>query len=308
MRVLAALILVLAAAATNGQRISTIQLDGTQYFISRLNPYAPELNYFLAYQYCRSLGLQLTSFETKEKADTLSQYMKNAGLNKYEYWTSGNKLGTTMLLWMSTGLPFNATFNYLSHETDIEQADPSINAARHLRDVSVLGKSCMSLSGHDLQWTLSDCGAVKDFICEQTRCYYYNYGSIPVSATQGKPIISTTISTPPSTIYDRPTTPYPYMHNSVAPEDDDPKLEALTELAAEEEQAVEEEVTTEETAAAAAETEYDSSSSVNEENLEVSSPEDSESDPEQQQQPMQPKRLEDLFPFERTRPISWNRS
>ncbi|CAB3363490.1 Hypothetical predicted protein [Cloeon dipterum] len=124
-----------------------------------------------------------------------------------------------------------------------------------------------------------------------------------------KPIISTTISTPPSTIYDRPTTPYPYMHNSVAPEDDDPKLEALTELAAEEEQAVEEEVTTEETAAAAAETEYDSSSSsVNEENLEVSSPEDSESDPEQQQQPMQPKRLEDLFPFERTRPISWNRS
>lgn len=66
-------------ALFSGQRISTIQLDGTQYFISRLNPYAPELNYFLAYQYCRSLGLQLTSFETKEKADSLTQYMKNAG-------------------------------------------------------------------------------------------------------------------------------------------------------------------------------------------------------------------------------------
>lgn len=51
--------------------------------------------------------------------------------------------------------------------------------------MSALGKSCVSLSGSELEWKLSDCGAVKDFICEQTRCYYYNYGSIPVSATQG---------------------------------------------------------------------------------------------------------------------------
>lgn len=62
-----------------GQRITTIQLDGTQYFISRMNPYSPELNYFLAYQYCRSIGLQLASFETKEKADAMMQYLTNAG-------------------------------------------------------------------------------------------------------------------------------------------------------------------------------------------------------------------------------------
>lgn len=62
-----------------GQRITTIQLDGTQYFISRMNPYSPELNYFLAYQYCRSIGLQLASFETKEKADAIMQYLINAG-------------------------------------------------------------------------------------------------------------------------------------------------------------------------------------------------------------------------------------
>ncbi|XP_059479477.1 uncharacterized protein LOC132199076 isoform X2 [Neocloeon triangulifer] len=306
MRVIAAFIIVLAVASTNSQRISTIQLDGTQYFISRLNPYAPELNYFLAYQYCRSLGLQLTSFETKEKADTLTQYMKNAGLNKYEFWTSGNKLGTSMLLWMSTGLPFNATFNYLNHESQIDQADPSINAARHL-DVSALGKSCVSLSGANLEWTLSDCGAVKDFICEQTRCYYYNYGSIPVSATQGKPIISTTVSTLPPNIYDRPTTPYPYVHNSVAPEDDDHKLEALTELAAAEEQEAEDsEQTTDETTA---DGEYDVSSVHEDEHIEASSPEEETvSSPEHQQQPMQPKRLEDLFPLERTRPVNWQRN
>ena len=62
-----------------GQRITTIQLDGVQYFVSRMNPYSPELNYFLSYQYCRSFGLQLVSFETKEKADSITQYLKNAG-------------------------------------------------------------------------------------------------------------------------------------------------------------------------------------------------------------------------------------
>lgn len=50
-----------------------------QYFVSRMNPYSPELNYFLAYQYCRSLGLQLTSFESKEKSDSITQYLRNAG-------------------------------------------------------------------------------------------------------------------------------------------------------------------------------------------------------------------------------------
>jgi len=62
-----------------GQRITTIQLDGVQYFISRMNPYSPELNYFLAYQYCRSIGLQLASFESKEKADSMTEYLLNAG-------------------------------------------------------------------------------------------------------------------------------------------------------------------------------------------------------------------------------------
>lgn len=78
-----------------------------------MNPYSPELNYYLAYQYCRSLGLQLASFETKEKADSITQYLKNAGYDKFDFWTSGNRLGTDMFLWMSSGLPFNATFNYM---------------------------------------------------------------------------------------------------------------------------------------------------------------------------------------------------
>jgi hypothetical protein len=181
-------------AIVTGQRITTIQLDGVQYFVSRMNPYSPELNYFLAYQYCRSLGLQLASFETKEKVESMSQYLQNAGYSKYDFWTSGNRLGTGMFLWMSTGLPFNATFDYFENSNDAVQAgllDPidhnsNTSPQRTARDSSSgLEKGCVKLQAPGLYWAPEDCSAVKDFICEQTRCYYYNYGSIPVSSAQG---------------------------------------------------------------------------------------------------------------------------
>ncbi|PBC34961.1 hypothetical protein APICC_06952 [Apis cerana cerana] len=163
-----------------------------------MNPYSPELNYFLAYQYCRSLGLQLASFETKEKADTMTQYLKNAGYVKYDFWTSGNKLGTDMFLWMSTGLPFNATFDYMLRRPGNRPADvpPGTEPQRVARESGDSGSAdgCVAMVAPTLAWEAQDCTLVKDFICEQTRCYYYNYGSIPVSATQGnrRPYITTT--------------------------------------------------------------------------------------------------------------------
>ncbi|XP_014367011.2 uncharacterized protein LOC106717636 isoform X1 [Papilio machaon] len=213
--VLASSLLLLAAAIapTTAQRITTIQLDGVQYFISRMNPYSPELNYFLAYQYCRSLGLQLASFETKEKADSITTYLLNAGYNKYDFWTSGNNLGTDMYLWMSTGLPFNATFNYMrrvSNVTPYQHSDDSMDpvdlpqgstapqrTARHgySRTEHVMANGCVALKQPDFHWEPQHCGEIKDFICEQTRCYYYNYGSIPVSSAQGKPLSLTTTTT-----------------------------------------------------------------------------------------------------------------
>ncbi|XP_077292385.1 narrow isoform X2 [Arctopsyche grandis] len=203
---LAWLVLAFAAAApAAGQRITTIQLDGVQYFVSRMNPYSPELNYFLAYQYCRSLGLQLASFETKEKADSITTYLSNAGYTKYDFWTSGNNLGTDMFLWMSTGLPFNATFNYMKRgELTVSGAEATIpsrptsmdpvdvpqgstapqRTARHGTE-HVLSDGCVALKAPTFHWEPQHCGDIKDFICEQTRCYYYNYGSIPVSSAQG---------------------------------------------------------------------------------------------------------------------------
>lgn len=179
--------------SVTGQRITTIQLDGVQYFISRMNPYSPELNYFLAYQYCRSLGLQLASFETKEKAESMTNYLINAGYSKYDFWTSGNRLGTGMFLWMSTGLPFNATFDYFENENENLNANlspvESISSTSPQRTArgsgNGLDKGCVILKAPSLRWGPSDCSAIKDFICEQTRCYYFNYGSIPVSSAQG---------------------------------------------------------------------------------------------------------------------------
>ncbi|XP_035900915.1 C-type lectin 37Da isoform X2 [Anopheles arabiensis] len=184
------LCLVFVLAYAGGQRITTIQLDGVQYFISRMNPYSPELNYFLAYQYCRSLGLQLASFETKEKVESMTEYLQNAGYGKYNFWTSGNRLGTGMFLWMSTGLPFNATFDYFEKSPETVGMDPldhnsNTSPQRTARDSSGLQKGCVHLKAPSLRWAPEDCSAVKDFICEQTRCYYYNYGSIPVSSAQG---------------------------------------------------------------------------------------------------------------------------
>ncbi|XP_037867166.1 uncharacterized protein LOC101744379 isoform X1 [Bombyx mori] len=209
--------LVLLAASLGpaaAQRITTIQLDGVQYFISRMNPYSPELNYFLSYQYCRSLGLQLASFETKEKADSITTYLTNAGYNKYDFWTSGNNLGTDMFLWMSTGLPFNATFNYMRRlpiDAPAQHADDSMDpldvpqgstapqrTARHgrySRTEHVMTNGCIALKAPTFHWEPQHCGEIKDFICEQTRCYYYNYGSIPVSSAQGKPLSLTTTTT-----------------------------------------------------------------------------------------------------------------
>ncbi|XP_014280165.1 uncharacterized protein [Halyomorpha halys] len=175
----------LAVSAASGQRITTIQLDGVQYFISRMNPYSPELNYFLAYQYCRSIGLQLASFETKEKSDSIMQYLRNAGYNKYDFWTAGNRLGTDMLIWMSTGLPFNATFDYMRKAPGDDMPVARQLGAVEQRKDSGAANGCVALRAPDLIWDTDDCTNIKDFICEQTRCYYYNYGSIPVSSAQG---------------------------------------------------------------------------------------------------------------------------
>lgn len=52
------------------------------------------------------------------------------GYNKYDFWTSGNNLGTDMYLWMSTGLPFNATFNYMRRlpmDAPSQHADDSMD-------------------------------------------------------------------------------------------------------------------------------------------------------------------------------------
>lgn len=141
--------------------------------------------------------------------------MLGSGYNKYDFWISGNKLGTDMFLWMSTGLPFNATFNYMKRPANevsvtgngFDIPSGSTSPQRTARERLVysdnsrifrstdfgslysgtggMTNSCVAMRAPTFEWDVDDCTAVKDFICEQTRCYYYNYGSIPVSSAQG---------------------------------------------------------------------------------------------------------------------------
>ena len=62
---------------TGGQRISTARIGDNRYFISSQNPYAPMLNFFLAYQYCRSIAMELVSLENAEEAIALSEYLRS---------------------------------------------------------------------------------------------------------------------------------------------------------------------------------------------------------------------------------------
>lgn len=147
-----------------------------------------------------------------------------------------------MLIWMSTGLPFNTTFNQMKRPNNPDNngldnedlkmnARPELPIARkkrcdfagilythklfipvtglpapprrrdtiHSRSHTIYndydlfyfrGESgsrdgCVAIKAPNMDWVTADCTDLKDFICEQTRCYYYNYGSIPVSSSQG---------------------------------------------------------------------------------------------------------------------------
>lgn len=60
-----------------------------------------------------------------------------------------------------------------------------IRNSLYSRTEHVMTNGCVALKAPTFHWEPQHCGEIKDFICEQTRCYYYNYGSIPVSSAQG---------------------------------------------------------------------------------------------------------------------------
>lgn len=60
-------------------------MNGNQYWFSTSSPYAPTLNFHLAYQYCRTLGLQLAVLETTEEVETISAYLNRDGTQKFVF-------------------------------------------------------------------------------------------------------------------------------------------------------------------------------------------------------------------------------
>jgi len=136
----------------------TAKIGDSRYFISWQNPYAPRLNFFLAYQYCRTIAMELISLETAEEAQNVADYLSQGTAT--DFWTSGNTLGTNTWLWLSNGSPFNGTFNYWP------------NGKEPLRSTDA---NCLLVTDQTQTWTSQNCVQNNHFICEQTRCYFYNF-------------------------------------------------------------------------------------------------------------------------------------
>jgi len=151
-------------ATTAGQRISTARIGDNRYFISSQNPYAPMLNFFLAYQYCRSIAMELVSLENAEEAIALSEYLRS-GASQVDYWTAGNSLGAHSWIWMSNGAPFNGTFNYWPNANP-----PPVRSGNNPGT-----NECMLITERGKTWKAESCNQAHHFICEQTRCYFYNF-------------------------------------------------------------------------------------------------------------------------------------
>lgn len=149
---------VVLASICAGQRIHTVELGNSRYFVSNASPYSPQLNWFLAYQYCRTIGMELLSLERQEEVLALNTFFNQNNYWTSDYWTSGNQLGSAMWIWMSTGQPFNVTFSYWP------TAGPPLTKTQ---------QACVSTGAGT--WTAQNCMDSKPFICEQTRCFYYNY-------------------------------------------------------------------------------------------------------------------------------------
>jgi hypothetical protein len=58
-------------------------MKANQYWFSTSSPYAPTLNFFLSYQYCRNLGLQLATLETKDEVDDIALYLTTSPEGKF---------------------------------------------------------------------------------------------------------------------------------------------------------------------------------------------------------------------------------
>lgn len=97
----------------------------------------------------------------------------------HEYYNCRHPFRIRMLV----SLPGNACIESINERPTIEILIPEFVLSTSGDSGSADG--CVAMVAPTLAWEAQDCTLVKDFICEQTRCYYYNYGSIPVSATQG---------------------------------------------------------------------------------------------------------------------------
>ncbi|XP_021959285.1 uncharacterized protein LOC110855170 [Folsomia candida] len=168
---LASFILCMVDSRGIAGNVKLVAMNGNQYWFSTSSPYAPTLNFHLAYQYCRTLGLQLAVLETTEEVETISAYLNRDAnpMTHGKYWTSGNRLGAESWIWMSSGEQLNSSFADYWLKNGVGAATPE--NPRHCMSM----KPPISPMTKRAIFTAEECNKAFPFICEQVRCLYYNY-------------------------------------------------------------------------------------------------------------------------------------
>ncbi|KAF2359506.1 C-type lectin-like [Trinorchestia longiramus] len=169
------ILLLCTCLRATGQRISTVDVGRSTYYISSQSPYNAPLSWYLAYQYCRTIGMELLTENTQEEAESLHSFLSSNGYADQSFWTSGNQLGSSQWLWMTSGLPYNTSFSYWA-----VQQEPLATSS---------DDSCMLLQTG--KWRTASCTQPHHLICQLTRCFFFNYVRSNTPSTQADDARST---------------------------------------------------------------------------------------------------------------------
>ncbi|XP_055310894.1 C-type lectin 37Db-like [Sitodiplosis mosellana] len=154
-------IAIFLVAQISAQYISPTPMVTKKYYLITLAP----VNWFKAFNHCRSMDMNLVSITSKEENDRIIKQIQDENHQDKDFWTSGNKLGSNgVYQWMSTGKVVKFT--------DWAQGQPDNQFRENQHE------SCINIfnigrgPGAGLMWNDHLCSAELYFICEQDFIQY----------------------------------------------------------------------------------------------------------------------------------------
>ncbi|CAG0916376.1 unnamed protein product [Notodromas monacha] len=160
----------------SGQQLATRPLLQGYYVFSHESPYLSQFNFFGAYQYCRSIGMSLISFETVEEVDTIAEYLRNS--------SDGSQYNASLAkFWAGAGANVYAgstsTNNQLAGRQQLLQGAGGGGGAgaggvySSQADGPYSNQDCMELAPGP-QFQPASCDRRLQYICESAQYFYVN--------------------------------------------------------------------------------------------------------------------------------------